>query len=220
MRKKPLALILCSCVFLLFPIQLLEEILEGWTPSSVDWVLSVFFPILLTFGLLRVEKMAWYTLFGFIFLWGIKDYQGLETEQASLWSVLTHIIVYLLGVSYFINPRIKRLYFDPKLQWWRTKKRYETHGPAIMVVGAKTFYPQLKNISEGGCFLETPHTSDMFEKLSLTIPLPIPLRAPCLNFTGEVRWVSESSGSPGMGIQFQNISKQERQILKEFLRSH
>ncbi len=219
MRNRPLALILCSCIFLVFPTQLMLESFQGYHPSATDWVLSICFPTLLTLGLLRVEKFAWYTLFGFIFLWGIKDYQEIESAETSLWSVLSHVTVYLLGLAYFINPRIKRLYFDPKLQWWRTKKRFETHGPAILQTEKKVLYPQLKNISEGGCFLETPHTQPISQKLDLIIPLPVPFKASCLRFTGEVRWLSETAERTGMGIQFLNISQSNKRILKEFLKA-
>ncbi|NBT57789.1 PilZ domain-containing protein, partial [bacterium] len=162
-------------------------------------------PLILCIGLLRVNRIAWYTLFGFVFLLGIRDLKGL------------HFLAYVISLSYFINPRIKQLYFDPKLQWWRQKRRYEANGPTIVETDTKTFYPHLKNISEGGCFLETPHTQEEFEHIWITIPLPSPLPQSSLKLKGEVRWVSSDPEKVGMGIQFISASRSDRLNLKKFI---
>jgi hypothetical protein len=183
----------------------------------VDWLLSGVLPFLLTLGLLKVNKVAWYTLFCFVFLWGILDLQSVQSEEAPISKVLIHLGVYLLGVSYFINPQIRRLYFDPKLRQWRTKKRYETHGPAIIQKSDKYSYPILRNISEGGCFLETPHPADVSDRLAIIIPLPVPFELSSLQLIGEVRWISERNEKTGMGIQFHQPSTLELKVLKRFV---
>ncbi|MFM8270128.1 MAG: PilZ domain-containing protein, partial [Pseudomonadota bacterium] len=163
MQKRPILLIFAASVFLLSPVGLFYRNFQGEPVSVTDWFLSGILPLVLCIGLLRVNRIAWYTVFGFVFLWGVRELQGLQ------------FLIYIISLTYFINPRIKRLYFDPKLQWWRTKKRYETHGPAIVQIKTKTLYPTLKNISEGGCFLETPHSQEEGETLTIMIPLPSPL---------------------------------------------
>jgi len=220
MQRRPLALILASCVFLFSPLNLIYQFLHGEKFNSVDWLLTGLLPLGLCVGLLRVNRIAWYTLFGFVFLWGVRDLHGLQSPAGNLTQVLLHLFVYALSLTYFINPRIKRLYFDPKLQWWRTKKRYETHGPAIIQCGTKTHYPTLKNISEGGCFLETPHIQDQAEQIVITIPLPSPIPESSLRLRGEVRWVSSKPEKMGMGIQFLNLSKEDRFNLKKFVAQH
>ena len=217
MRKRPLALIAASCLFLCFPLSLFWKYLQQEPVSAADLFLSGFLPVLLTFSLIRVDRIAWYTLFGFVFLWGIRDFQGVQNEAVAFPTVLLHVFIYLLGVSYFINPRIKRLYFDPKLQWWRTKRRYEMHGPAIFDIGNKTFYPTLKNISEGGCFLETPHIQPLTQKIDVLIPFPIPFQQSSLKVAGQVRWISTHSGMQGMGIRFLSISPEDKKALKRLL---
>lgn len=217
MRKRPLALIAASCLFLCFPLSLVWKHLQQEPVSAADLFLSGFLPLLLTISLIRVDRIAWYTLFGFVFLWGIRDFQGVQSEAVAFPTVLLHVFIYLLGVSYFINPRIKRLYFDPKLQWWRTKRRYEMHGPAIFDIGNKTFYPTLKNISEGGCFLETPHIQPLTQEIDVLIPFPIPFQQSSLKVVGQVRWISTHSGIQGMGIQFLSLSPEAKKALKRLL---
>jgi hypothetical protein len=220
MQKRPLTLIVASCIFLFSPISLINEFLLGKAINSVDWLLSGLLPLGLCVGLLRVNRIAWYTLFGFVFLWGVRDLHGLQNTSGNLIQVLLNLFIYTLSLTYFINPRIKRLYFDPRLQWWRTKIRYETHGPAIIEVGTKTHYPTLKNISEGGCFLETPHTQEQSEQILITIPLPSPVPKSSLKLIGEVRWVSSQPEKMGMGIQFLSLSKEDRINLKKFVAQH
>jgi hypothetical protein len=220
MQKRPLLLIIASCIFLFSPIRLIYDFFQSETVNSVDWFLRGILPLGLCVGLLRVNRIAWYTLFGFVFLWGVRDLHGLQNPSGNLAPVLLNLLVYALSLSYFINPRIKRLYFDPKLQWWRTKRRYETHGPAIIEVGTKTHYPVLKNISEGGCFLETPHIQDQSQQILITIPLPSPVPKSSLKLTGQVRWVSSQPEKMGMGIQFLFLSREDRFNLKKFVAQH
>lgn len=208
MRKRPLALILASCVFLASPALLILKWFQAEPIASIDWFLSGLLPIALSIGLLKVNRIAWYTLFGFVFLWGVRELQGLQ------------FIIYMISLTYFINPQIKRLYFDPKLQWWRAKRRYETHGPAIIQAGTKTLYPTLKNISEGGCFLETPYSQDQGALISIMIPLPSPIPDSCLKLQGEIRWVSSIPERMGLGIQFIGLSKRDRINLKKFVAQH
>lgn len=218
MKHKPLALICASLLFLYFPIYRVWEVFQGEALNSVDFILSFFLPVVLVFGLLKVSRIAWYTLFGFVFLLGVKDFRGLQEDPASLPQTLTHLFVYILGVGYFINPKVKRLYFDPKLHWWRTKERFETHGPAILEMEDKTLYGQLKNISEGGCFVHVPEPLALNQKFRLILPLPRPIPEASLSFYGEVRWALNKAENSGMGIQFLNLDKESTKRIKRFLR--
>jgi hypothetical protein len=217
MRRRPLVFFAASTVFLCFPFLLLWNYFNGEPVPSSDWVLYGLLPLLLTVGLIQVSKVAWYTLFGFIFIWGIQDFRNVGSEEANLVSIISHLVIYLLSLSYFINPRIRRLYFDPKLRWWRTKERHETHGPVIFKSGDKFYYPTLKNISEGGCFIETPHTKEIADVLEITIPFPIPMGISAVQTKGEVRWVSENPQRMGMGVQFLGLSTEQIAAIKQFL---
>lgn len=219
MKSRPLGLIISSLLFLFFPLHLSWQSLQGRVVTSPDWIFNVCLPILLVFGLLKVNRLAWYTLFGFIFLLGMRDYRAIKNETYSLTQALSHLFIYALSLAYFINPKVKRLYFDPKLQWWRTKERYEAHGPAILETKEKTLYGHLKNISEGGCFIETGQPLDQNEKFRLLLPLSRPLPEASLKFEAEVRWTSSKSEYSGMGVLFLNVDKEANQKMKRFLRT-
>lgn len=219
MKHRPLALILASLLFLYFPIHRIWETFQGDSLTAVDIVLSFLLPGLLVFGLLKVNRFAWYTLFGFVFLLGIKDFRGVQEDTANLSEALTHLFVYILGVGYFINPKVKRLYFDPKLRWWRTKERFETHGPVILELGDRTLYGQLKNISEGGCFVEISEPLSLYQRFQMILPLPQPIPEASLRFQSEVRWASHQAEVSGMGVQFLNLDRESLKRIKRFLRT-
>ncbi|MBI4405895.1 MAG: PilZ domain-containing protein [Deltaproteobacteria bacterium] len=219
MRKRPLSLFICALLFLYFPAELIVRWFQGGNLGLADFLLSVMLPGLLAYGLIRVHRVGWYTLIAMTIMWGVRDLVSYYSSQgASLWPIFTHLIIYAVSLSYFINPRIRHLYFDPKLRWWRTKPRYETHLPIIFRHDSKWHYPVLKNISYGGCFIETPHPIDVDEKLDLVLPLPVPLAVSVFKAQGEVRWVSNNPDLPGMGVQFQGLLGPDRNALYQFLR--
>jgi hypothetical protein len=219
MRKRPLLLFLFAAAFLYFPFEVAARYYAYGKFNLVDFIISGILPFFLLFGLIRVTKIGWYTLVGVVSLLGVRDLQVYYAAQGSVTSFLVHIVIFLFSLSYFINPRIRHLYFDPKLRWWRTKRRYETHLPFLMNGKSGWQYPILRNISEGGCFVETPHPMEMSEFVNILIPLPVPLGVSVLKARGEVRWASPSGRRPGMGIQFQPLDPLHDKALKEFVRN-
>jgi hypothetical protein len=121
-------------------------------------------------------------------------------------------------MGYFINPRVRHLYFDPKLRWWRTKPRYETHIPFIMNHRQDWEYPILRNISEGGCFIETPHLLEINSTLDIAIPLPVPLSVSVIKTRGEVRWISTNPLRQGMGVQFHEPPAAHSKAIRDYVR--
>jgi hypothetical protein len=202
MRKRPVLLILCSLVFLYFPGELIWRAAHGDILVFGDVLFSIIFPLLLSIGLVRVARFGWYSLIAFGMIWGFRDvYFYYSSQGDSLTPILIHLAIYLFSVSYFVNPRIRHLYFDPQLRWWRTKPRFETHGPVITKVGEAYDYPLMRNISEGGCFVETPHLQPLNSTLRIQIPLPIPLNVSTIQSECEVRWISGGALRSGMGLQ-------------------
>jgi Tfp pilus assembly protein PilZ len=84
--------------------------------------------------------------------------------------------------------------------------------------GSEWDYPTMRNISEGGCFLETTNLGGISEMVHLNILLPLPLPVSVIKAQGEVRWVSDSESHSGMGIQFKELSSKDLTAIKEFLR--
>lgn len=220
MRRRPFFLIFCSLVFLYFP---LEFVWRWYTDIALfpgDLFFSIILPAFLLVGLLRVSKIGWYTLIAFGALWGFKDVYELYLSQGeNLVPLLTHVLIYGASLTYFINPRIRVIYFDPNLRWWRTKTRYETHTPAVARHKQEWDYPIVLNISEGGCFVRTDQLLNINETLDLAIPLPVPLSdVSVLKAGAEVRWVSDSPSRKGMGLHFKRIVPHQFKALKQYIR--
>lgn len=222
MRKRPIALFISACLFLYFPIELIYRWQTGM--EGLDWVdvlLSIGMPLLLTMGLIRVSRVGWYTLVALISLWGVRDLHDYYASQGmGAWSFFSHILIYVVSLVYFINPRVRRVYFDPRLRWWRTKPRHETHLPFFFNHQGTTHYPILGNLSEGGCFIETTQVLPLMSKIELALPLPIPVNVSVIRTRGEVRWVSDKGPHPGMGVQFTALPHREKKALKTFIRKY
>ncbi len=219
MRKRPVLLFLSALILLYFP----TEFFWSWyrthrfLPSDIFF--SILLPCLLLIGLIRVTKIGWYTLIAFGALWGFKDIYQIYAEQSQgQLPAILHIFVYGLSFAYFINPRVRHLYFDPKLRWWRTKPRYETHLPCIVIKDSNDHYPVLMNISAGGCFLETPHVFEVNESVDMALPLPVPLNVSVIKARGEVRWVSTNPLRQGMGVEFTDVKPLHRKAICAYVR--
>lgn len=218
MHKRPLLLIFYSSLFLYFPLEWGIRLYLGKEFVWGEALLFGFFPLILIAGLLRVSKMGWYTLVALIALWGVQDLNVFYSSRGKAWGFLSHFGIYLFSLSYFINPRIRHLYFDPKLRWWRTKPRFETYLPLIVKRGEQWDYPTMRNISEGGCFIETTQLGAVSDVIYLNIPLPVPLPISMIQVAGEVRWICDSESKQGMGIQFNHLAGKDLSAIKEFVR--
>jgi hypothetical protein len=218
MRKRPFLLFVAATAFLFFPMELIFRIASGHEVTWIDHVLSGILPIFLLFGLIRVTKVGWYTLVATVSLWGVRDLYSYYELQSSSIPFLIHVGIYVFSMTYFINPRVRHVYFDPKLRWWRSKPRFETHVPFMMNHKSVWHYPILRNVSEGGCFIETPHLAKMSEEIQITIPLPVPLGVSVIKTKGEVRWISRNPLRYGMGVQFKDPLPEHAFAIKEFVR--
>ncbi len=219
MKKRPLLLLFCASLFAYFPIELLYLAVRGDDVRLIEIVLSGLLPILLIVGLVKVNELGWYTLVSFVALWGVRDlYDYYATSETAISSLLVHLSIYAASLGYFINPRIRHLYFDPKLRWWRTKPRFETHSPMIYMHGDKWHYPLLRNISDGGCFLQTNQLLKIGDMITLSIPLPEPLNLSVIKSHGQVRWVSDNPLQCGMGVQFTDATPKVKRAIREYVR--
>lgn len=219
MKQRPFWLFLSSCLFLYLPGELVWRWLSHAAPiHPMDIVFSFILPFLLMVGLIRVSRVGWYTLVALVALWGVKDlYDYYSTHSRSLYPLMVHLGIYCVSLGYFINPRVRHLYFDPKSRWWRTKPRYETHLPFLFQTRGDWHYPILRNISEGGCFIETPHLLEVNSPIHITIPLPVPLSVSVIKTQGEVRWVSTNPLRQGMGVQFLHPAPEHFKAIKQYV---
>jgi hypothetical protein len=219
MAKRPLTIVLASLLLLYFPAELMARRAAGFPSSFGEIFISAVLPFVVLIGLLRVSKTAWYSLVAFVALWGLHDlYLFYMWRGGSVAPLFAHLVIYALSLGYFINPRIRTLYFDPKLCWWKSKPRFETHLPLIVREGEKWNYPVLKNVSEGGCFIETPHPAAMGSSVEISIPLPVPLQVSVIHTSAEVRWVSRNPLRSGMGVEFFQTAPIHRKAIRQYVR--
>ncbi|MFN8792498.1 MAG: PilZ domain-containing protein [Bdellovibrionales bacterium] len=70
-------------------------------------------------------------------------------------------------VGYFLMPTVRRLYFDPRLRWWETQPRYKTDFQCQVERGGGRYWVEIRNISEGGAFLQTSEIFSAGENLKI-----------------------------------------------------
>jgi Tfp pilus assembly protein PilZ len=225
MKRKPLLLIFAALLFLFFPAEWFAQnyrfhlnFQQSVRTDLVGFILSVVLPLLLMAGLMKVSRFGWYALICFAVISGVRDAHAIARFQGgSPWTAVGHVFVFAISLFYFVHPRIRTLYFDPKKQWWKTKPRYATHLPALCFDGADWHYPILANISSGGCFFETPHVLETDKEVLVTIPLPEPLGVSVLRAKGQVKWVSKDEQRTGYGIQFTEIDRRNQRALNRLV---
>lgn len=218
MRQKPITILLASLVFLSLPVELLWRAWHFGNIFWIEWLVSFVFPIVLWIGLVRVTRTGWYSLMGCLALWGVHDLYEAYAISEHPQQILTHLAIYVFSIAYFINPRVRTLYFDPKLHWWKTKPRYETNLPMIIHRDGDWNYPMLRNVSEGGCFIEVNGNFELNERIQIAIPLPVPLTVSVIQTDGEVRWISTNPLRRGMGVRFVDSHAEQTKAIRQFVR--
>ncbi len=78
------------------------------------------------------------------------------------------------------------------------------------------------NVSNGGLFIKTTQPLPLEAKVNLLVTLPETSEA--MNIIGRVVWINPKAGDnifpPGMGIQFLDLSKEHKDIIKAFVDKH
>ena len=74
------------------------------------------------------------------------------------------------------------------------------------------------NINEGGMFIETENPSPLDSRVQLQVRLP-DLERP-IKLGGRVAWISDgkNGSTPGMGIEFQEMTPELRQTINDLVR--
>jgi hypothetical protein len=70
--------------------------------------------------------------------------------------------------SYFLNSRVRTVYYDQRLKWWESQPRYEVQIPCSLNVGdGKSENASILNISVGGVFLKSPYALSVGSEVCL-----------------------------------------------------
>lgn len=93
---------------------------------------------------------------------------------------------------YFVRKEIKSPYFNPRLRWWETAKRYafNLQTDISSLDGGAPIVTSTFDISESGAFLVSDHSFSAAQMIDMTIrfdDVALPIK-------GQVMWVSEGRG--------------------------
>jgi len=75
----------------------------------------------------------------------------------------------------------------------------------------------MSNLSQGGCFVRTKQPLAVGSPIALKVELPCIMAS--ISAVGVVRWVKDLSHGEdaGMGVQFQEVSERDLNLLKQFI---
>ena len=104
----------------------------------------------------------------------------------------------------------------------RAHKRFELHLSAEVSAGARTFTAVTRNLSAGGCCLESAHPLSENAELGVNLFLVVDgvedERMPPLAARGTVQWVAETDDAHfAAGIKFVGLNPAQTQWLEQFL---
>lgn len=132
--------------------------------------------------------MGW-TLFSNIAIY-MRDYQGVMSP----WVIVGFTLINVLFVSYYLLPAVRQIYFNRQLRWWESQPRFVIDFSATVETGGQTEPCTLRDISEGGAFIETTR--------KLTTGDTITLKMPLFGVELPVEGTVVHTGNAGFGIRF------------------
>ncbi len=100
------------------------------------------------------------------FYFSFQEYLHKSTPTVAMALALFFVINFIV-VGYFLLPAVRRLYFDPRLRWWETKPRYKADFQCQIEWDGEQHWVEIKNISEGGVFIQTSTAIPMSQKIKL-----------------------------------------------------
>ncbi len=150
--------------------------------------------------------VAYIILMTIPFAYSLISYMRHTTLMMTVALILFYF-VNIMVVGYFLLPTVRKIYFDPRMRWWETKPRYQTDFQCHVEHEGKQHWVEIKNISEGGVFLETPL------EFPLGSPLKLFFRDPqgVLNLSGTIVYKRQLAPL-GYGFKFTPESSKEPRL--------
>lgn len=235
-QRKPLPLILIAIGFLLIPavtaVQFyfqgegswrflseiltsgffLEEWLFSWSAAAAVFIVS------------RGSLAYLIVLSGYVLTRRLTSWAAYPTLESPL---SVGITCFWFGVVIaFLISELKTPYLHPRLRWWTRPRRLGISGEAALFYEENRIPVELLNISQGGAFIRLPEggvTGPLFpQRLGEQFQFEMTLGdKPLFVFQSKVRLVwkglPESPYRLGIGIQFLELSRQQRRLLKKHL---
>lgn len=112
-------------------------------------------PILAGVCILACRTWSFYLYIALMFLLTLLNFlkiQQLPTD-GRLGPLVSVVLVNIILVGYFINPRMRMYYLDPAMRFWETKPRFRIVIAAVADRPPQEFKVTITNISESGVFL-------------------------------------------------------------------
>lgn len=72
----------------------------------------------------------------------------------TVWGLMAVTAINLLVTSYFLIPRVRRVYTDARVRWWETKPRYQCDLPVKLGTATGAMTAHIRNFSETGILLD------------------------------------------------------------------
>jgi hypothetical protein len=169
MKRKPWSLILLAILYCLSP---LGNIVANafWAPMpaliyiryAFQWPNMVrnwpefIFPLIAAAAIYLCRRWSFYIYIVAMMSLLISSYIGYHGRMVA--KPLQLVVVYLINivlVAYFLIPRVRRVYFDPRLRWWEADRRFRFDHEATVIAGQNRFSGLIGNISKSGLFMKS-----------------------------------------------------------------
>lgn len=118
------------------------------------------------------------------------------------------MVIDVLAVAYFVAPSVRKVYFDPRMRWWETAPRYVFDVQSSMSGEASL----IKNISEGGAFVETSSSYNEGQSVELQWGYD----GAEFSMPGKVVYRKPIASGIGCGVRFDHSPKTEK-IMKTLI---
>jgi hypothetical protein len=169
MRVRPWPIIIIALIHIFAPIfnigysahlnhvnflDYLEYILVNKKPiENVFWIAL---PVITGCSILQFRRWSYFLLLSFTIIVSsifIHDWWMSPKMPLTTFVFLESMNVVILG--YFLLPSVRNVYLKPSLRWWEQKPRYLVDQPILIETPHATSSGFIRNISEGGCLIET-----------------------------------------------------------------
>jgi hypothetical protein len=125
----------------------LKDIFEFWLMFPLAGII-----------ILKINKWNYY-LFNLTLLYIIyrlMTFQEMDWPYYSKDPFLYNYVVVLISIAVITMtqlPYLRTLFFNPRLRWWETEKRYRTDIIANIIIGEKVIEGKMENISLSGVYI-------------------------------------------------------------------
>jgi len=231
MRKRPWEILLLTALYAAAPVGNLVFtcLVRGYDLSALPWLMMAITPLdwaalavypALAVAVWSVSRPGWWVFLVLnLVMFGYNLWVGAQVPGAN-WVVLVGANALNVGVaSLLFTKHARSPYFSPRLRWWNAEVRYRVvwvlDVPLKITQAGVEAEGLLLDLSVTGCFADVP-SGFSFDK-------PVELSFACWGLTiacqGRImRHSAPEDALQGYGIQFQNLSSDQRYHLRSLVK--